>query len=84
MSPAKHQKLLNADQYVLVLSVLHAQRKSKTDYQQAMDEDYLTDALNSLHIAGFCMVPCGVIDSVKKSIDEIYYGRKPEQKAAKR
>lgn len=62
-----HRALLREDEVVLVLAVLVAQRRKRnlTEARCIID---LHDVLESLHSVGYCIVPCGVIDAIKRQL----------------
>jgi hypothetical protein len=70
------QRQVHSRHYATILAILSAQRKSHTDQEKATDQEYLTDVLNALHIAGLCVIQCGTLDAIKHSVDEVYAQKK--------
>jgi hypothetical protein len=67
-----NDSVLRSEEFTVVLAVLIYQRKASTKEECERAAADLGDVLLALRVSGHCVVPCGAVDALKKSL--LQYG----------
>jgi hypothetical protein len=72
--------ILRSEEFTILLAVLISQRKASSKDERERASTDLIDVLMALRVAGHCVVPCGAVDALKKSLMQYGTDAFPKEK----